>query len=254
MDDRVARAAELVWAAWTSGERMPELPSDVRPRSVAGGFAVQEALAEHAGAAYGWKIAATSAAGQGHIGVTGPLPGRLYDRFRHEEGDRLPIADNLLRVAEAEFAFVMARDVGDDVSRDAVLDAVGALHLAVETPDSRFTAFEQAGAAQLIADDGVAGRFVLGRSVPGWQELDLAACPTALRVNGRLAQTGRGGNVLGDPRDALAWLAGELRRLGSGLRAGEVVTTGTTTTPATIESDDDVVADFGDLGTVRVRF
>lgn len=254
VDDRVARAAELVWSAWTSGRRMPELPVELRPRSVEDGFAVQQALTAHAGAAYGWKIAATSAAGQAHIGVAGPLPGRLFDRFRHDEGDRLPVADNLLRVAEAEFAFVMAGDVEAVVDRESVLAAVGALHLAIEMPDSRFTAFEQAGAAQLIADDGVAGRFVLGSPVAGWRELDLAACCTALHVNGALAQTGRGGNVLGDPRDALTWLAGELGRLGSGLRAGDVVTTGTTTTPATIGPGDEVVADFGELGTVRVCF
>lgn len=258
MDERAARAAERVWAAWTSGERIAELPADLRPGSVEEGFAVQQALAAHAGPAYGWKIAATSTAGQAHIGVPGPLPGRLFDRFRHDEGDRLPVADNLLRVAEAEFAFVMARDVavisaaGPD--RDEVLDAVGALHLAVETPDTRLSGFVSVGIAQLVADDGVAGRFVLGAAVPGWRALDLAAAPTALHVNGALAQAGRGGNVLGDPRDALTWLAGELARLGSGLRAGEVVTTGTTTTPAAIGPGDDVVADFGELGTVRLGF
>lgn len=72
MDERASRAAALVLASWTSGERMAELPAAVRPASVADGFAVQEALAAHAGSAYGWKIAATSAAGQAHV----RLPGR----------------------------------------------------------------------------------------------------------------------------------------------------------------------------------
>lgn len=257
MDERAARAAELVWASWTSGERMAELPAEVRPLSVADGFAVQQALAAHAGSAYGWKIAATSAAGQAHICVPGPLPGRLFDRFRHDEDDVLPVDDNLLRVAEAEFAFVMAADLtggAEPLDQADVLAAVGALHLAIETPDTRFSAYETAGLAQLVADDAVAGRFVLGPAVPGWAELDLPALPTALHVNGVLAGTGRGGNVLGDPRVALTWLANELRALGSGLRAGEVVTTGTTTTPASIGPGDAVVADFGELGSVRLGF
>jgi len=253
MMERAARAAELVWAAWTSGQRMEQLPAGLRPETVEEGFRAQQALAAHAGPAYGWKIAATSVAGQAHIAVPGPLPGRLFDRFRHDEGDRLPAGDNLLRVAEAEFAFVMARDV-EGLSREEVLDAVGALHLAVETPDTRLSGFGSAGIAQLVADDGVAGRFVLGAAVPGWRELDLVAAPTAVHVNGVLAHTGRGGNALGDPRDALTWLAAELARLGSGLRAGEVVTTGTTTTPAAIGPGDDVVADFAELGTVRLGF
>ncbi|MGE3662300.1 MAG: 2-keto-4-pentenoate hydratase [Pseudonocardia sp.] len=251
------RAAELLWAAWRSGRRLAELPADLRPASVEDGFAVQEVLAAIAGPSYGWKIAATSAAGQAHIGVDGPLAGRLFDRFRHEEGERLPVGDNLLRVADAEFAFVMAADLGggrEPLAEAEVLAAVAALHLAVEAPDTRLAGYESVGPAQLVADDGVAGRFVLGPSVPGWAQLDLATLPTALHVNGELARTGRGGNVLGDPRTALSWLANELRRLGSGLRTGDVVTTGTTTTPAAIGRGDDVVADFGALGRVRVRF
>lgn len=254
MNDRARRAAELIWSAWTSGTLISALPADVRPRDAAEGFAVQQSLADLAGPAYGWKIAATSVAAQSHVGVDGPLPGRLFDCFRHAEGARLPSHDLHMRVVEAEFAFVMAGDLDGDapLDRATVLTAVGALHLAIEVPDSRFDAFEIAGAPQLLADDAFAGRFVLGPEVPGWDELDLAAWPTALHVNGVTAATGRGGNVLGDPREALRWLAVELRRFGAALRAGDVVTTGTTTVPPSIGPGDDVLADFGELGTVRV--
>ncbi|MGD9527237.1 2-keto-4-pentenoate hydratase [Pseudonocardia sp.] len=257
MDERAVQAAERLWTAWQSGQRLAALPAGLRPASIEDGFAVQEALAAIVGPSYGWKIAATSTAGQAHIGVDGPLAGRLFDRFRHEEGERLPVADNLLRVAEAEFAFVLAADLDDGrepLAEAEVLAAVAAMHLAVETPDTRLVGYESAGIAQLVADDAAAGRFVLGQPVPGWAEVDLAASPTALLVNGVLARTGCGGNVLGDPRTALTWVANELRRLGTGLRAGDVVTTGTTTTPAEIGPDDQVVADFGELGRVRVRF
>ena len=75
-----------------------------------------------------------------------------------------------MSVAEAEFAFVIDRDLdaaaGLDFTMDEVLGAVRAMHLAMEVPDSRFARFETVGAAQLIADDACAGRFVLGRAVP----------------------------------------------------------------------------------------
>lgn len=241
------RVAEDVWAAWTSGERLPTLPDP--PRDESAGMAAQDALRALAGESYGWKIAATSTAGQAHIRVPGPLPGPLFTRFRHEPGDVLPSHDLHMRVVEAEFAFRMGRDVGPG---DDVLAAVDALHLAVELPDSRFTDFAAVGPAQLLADCACASRFVLGPEVPGWRELDLRTAGTALWVNGERAAAGSGAAVLGDPRTALAWLAAELPRYGHRLRAGDVVTTGTTTPPPTIGPGDAIRADFGDLGSVSL--
>ncbi|WP_219420321.1 2-keto-4-pentenoate hydratase [Pseudonocardia nigra] len=247
-------AADLVWKAWTSGDRMETLPEHARPRDLAEGMAAQLRLAEHAGASYGWKLAATSAAGQAHIGVDGPLPGLLFDRFRHQPGDRLPSADLHMRVAEAEFAFRMAADVPAGAPAADVLAAVGGLHLAVEVPDSRFTRFETVGAAQLAADCACASRFVLGPAVPDWRGLDLSTWGTALWINGAEAARGSGGNVLGDPYAALLRLAAELPAYGRTLRAGEVITTGTTTTPVPIGPGDEVRADFGELGEVSFSF
>jgi 2-keto-4-pentenoate hydratase len=73
-------------------------------------------------------------------------------------------------------------------------------------------------------------------------------------INGAAAATGSGGNVLGDPRTALVWIAEDLRRHGRGLRAGDVVTTGTTTAPVPVGAGDEVRADFGALGEVAFRF
>ncbi|MFC4948550.1 2-keto-4-pentenoate hydratase [Pseudonocardia sp. GCM10023141] len=247
-------AAEAVWTAWTSGRRLAALPSAVRPRDVAAGVAVQEALRALAGPAYGWKLAATSTAGQAHIGVEGPLIGPLFSRFRHESGDVLASEGMHMRVAEAEFAFVMGTDVAAGASGDELLDAVGALHIALELPDSRFAAFETAGGAQLVADCACAGRFVLGPEVPDWRDLDLSTWPTALWINGVQASSGSGAAVLGDPCTALTWAAADLPRYGRSLRAGEVVTTGTTTPPPPIGPGDAVRADFGALGEITVAF
>jgi 2-keto-4-pentenoate hydratase len=72
-------------------------------------------------------------------------------------------------------------------------------------------------------------------------------------VPGRETRTGTGGNVLGDPRIALAWLVNELSGIGVALRAGEVVTTGTCIVPLPIAPGDRVRADFGALGDVEIQ-
>jgi 2-keto-4-pentenoate hydratase len=242
------RVAERIWAAWCSGERLPARPA---LDGVAAGMAAQDALRAHAGASYGWKIAATTAAGQAHVAVDGPLPGPLFIRFRREPGDVLSSDHLHMRVVEAEFAYRLGADVepGGDV-----LDAVAGVHLAVEVPDSRYERFVGAGAAALLADAACAGRFVLGPELPDWRERDLSTATTHLWINGERAASGSGGTVMGDPRTALAWLAAELPRHGHRLRAGDVVTTGTTTVPPTIGPGDEVRAVFDGLGEVPVAF
>ena len=60
---------------------------------------------------FGWKIAATSTAGQKHIGIDGPIAGRLLSEMVHRDGDEIPFGANRMRVAEAEFAFRMSGDL-----------------------------------------------------------------------------------------------------------------------------------------------
>ncbi len=207
---------------------------------------------------FGWKIAATSTAGQAHIAVDGPLAGRLLAERVFESGSRLPFGQNQMRVAEAEFAFRMAAEMPPRAVRYSVEDVmanVAALYPAIEVPDSRYVDFTVVGAEQLIADNACARDFVLGAAAPAaWRKLDLAAHRVVGSVAGRLEREGIGANVLGDPREALAWLVNELSSLDLTLRAGQVVTTGTCLIPLAIAPGDRVACEFGELGSVSVSF
>lgn len=260
MDITQARAAsDLLVRHWKDGTVLPALPAPLRPSTRAEGYAIQAQLERlSAKPLWGWKIAATSAAGQRHIGVDGPLAGRLLEEMVQSDGATLAFGANRMRVAEAEFAFRMGRDLPprtEAYTKREVLDAVAALHTAIEVPDSRFADFVSAGAPQLIADNACAHRFVLGPEAPAaWRELDLAAHRVTGRVAGRLEREGSGANVLGDPRIALTWLANELSRHGLTLGAGQVVTTGTCVVPLEVAPGDEVTADYGLLGRVGLRF
>jgi 2-keto-4-pentenoate hydratase len=257
-DPNVRAAADALWEHWRDGRRMAALPEPVRPRTRAEGYAVQAALAARsAQPLFGWKIAATSLAGQRHLDVDGPLAGRLLGERAFASGADVPFGANGMRVAEAEFAFRMAHDLpprGEVYAVDEVVAAVATLHPAIELPDSRFDDFTLVGAAQLIADNACAHYFVLGPpATADWRRMDLAAHEAVATVADRETRVGRGGNVLGDPRIALAWLVNELSGLGVTLRAGEVVTTGTCIVPLPIAPGDRVRADFGVLGDVEAR-
>jgi 2-keto-4-pentenoate hydratase len=206
---------------------------------------------------FGWKIAATSVAGQRHINVDGPLAGRLLREKTFESGAELPFGANHMRVAEAEFAFRMGRALpprAEPYEVGEVLAAVDTLHPAIEVPDSRYDDFTIVGAPQLIADNACAHLFVLGAPAAGdWRDVDLVEHRVIGTVVGTEAREGKGANVLGDPRAALAWLANELSGLGITLRAGEVVTTGTCLVPLPIAAGAHVVMDFGRFGVVSTR-
>lgn len=260
IDDTHARqAAGRLLDAWRTATPIDALPAEVRPASRADGYRIQQAVLAASGErAWGWKIAATSRAGQQHIGVDGPLGGRLFASQIDAPGAEVSLTGNRMRVAEIEFAFRMARELAPQsrpYGRDEVLQAVDALLPSIEVPDSRLTIVEQAGAPQLIADNACAWRFVPGAPAPAsWREADLAAWRVNTRVGTRYQREGLGSNVLGDPCAALVWLVNELSAQGIAVEAGQVITTGTCVAPLQVEPGDHVAADFGTLGQVDIRF
>jgi len=249
-------AAKTLHDHWQAGTKLSALAGSQRPRDRNEGYAVQAAMEQYAsGKVFGWKIAATSEAGQKHINVPGPLAGRIYEERVIPDGGAASMAGNAMRVGEPEFAFRMGRSLPPrpaPYTVDEVLAAVGSLHPAIELPDSRFADFVSAGEAQLIADNACAHLFVLGPATTAdWRAVDLVEEKPVVMLRGE-RYTGHGKNVLGDPRVALAWLANELRQLDITLRAGEVVTTGTCHPPLPIQAGDRMDADFGAFGRVSV--
>jgi 2-keto-4-pentenoate hydratase len=259
-DQEKARAASaLLVRHWNEGTRLDTLPEAVRPATRDEGYAIQAALMETTSAPlFGWKIAATSEAGQRHINVDGPLAGRLLAERVIEEGATVSLATNLMRVAEVEFAFRFGADLpprAEPYTVDKVMAAVATLHPAIELPDSRYHDFCAVGAPQLIADNACAHLFMLGPAVESdWRGIDLAAYHVSATVTGKGEHHGVGSNVLGDPRIALAWLVNELSGLGITAESGQVVTTGTCGTPIAIVEGDEVRADYGQFGELSVRF
>ena len=256
--DQIAAASQVLVKHWRDGTKFDALEPRLRPQSRADGYAIQAALENQSlGTLFGWKIAATSEAGQKHINVAGPLAGRIMSDTVIADGGTASMKGNEMRVGEPEFAFVMGRDLpprATPYSVDDVLAAVDTLHPAIEIPDSRFADFVGAGEAQLIADNACAHLFVLGAATTAnWRAMDLVEERPQITLRGQ-RYLGHGKNVLGDPRVALAWLANELRGLGITLRAGEVVTTGTCHPPLPIQAGDHFAVDFGVLGKVSVRF
>jgi 2-keto-4-pentenoate hydratase len=257
-------AARVLWTHRTAGRSLEALPAQLRPVDRRAAYVIQAQLPAVTGrAVVGWKIAATSGAGQAHIGVSGPLAGRVLAGLIDSDGDTVSLAGNLMCVAEPEFAFRVGRRLmprSTPYGVDEVLDAVDALLPSIEVPNSRFTDFVRAGEPQLIADDACAHRFAMGAPASvDWRGIDLRTHRVRASVLGadgaqRLVREGDGTAVLGDPRVALTWLVNELSGLGVTLEPGQFVSTGTCMVPLAVEPGDRVEVDYGVLGRLSLRF
>lgn len=251
-------AAAILWDAWRGAARIAELPAHCRPGDRAAGYAIQAGVARLSGQdVAGWKIAATSPAGQRHIGVDGPLAGRLLSGTLVAPGATVDLSGNAMRVAEAEFAFRMASPLpsrSTPYTLDEVRSAIASLHLAIEVPDSRYEDYAAVGAPQLIADMACASWATIGPAVTGdWRALDLDSHRVAAFRGDRPAGEGSGANV-GGPLRALTWLANEVATHAGGLRPGDVVITGTCVPPVPVAPADRLRMDFGSLGAIELGF
>jgi 2-keto-4-pentenoate hydratase len=257
LQSHVNDAAALLNTSWIGGRKFDALPPELRPQSREDGYKIAEQLSRLRGErVVGWKIAATSKAGQAHINVDGPLAGRLYESRVCAPGARIALGANAMKVAEVEFAFRFGYELPctDRIfTTSEVMASVASLHLSIEVPDSRYTDFTKVGAPSLIADTACADWLVLGPSIEqNWRNVDLASFSVAGILNGKEVARGTRNAALGDPRIALTWLVNELCHYADGVKLGAIVTTGTCVVPVQINADDHFVADYGSFGQIDV--
>jgi 2-keto-4-pentenoate hydratase len=110
--NQIAAASRTLASHWRAGSKFDGLDAAERPHNREEGYAIQAEIERTSSAKlFGWKIAATSEAGQKHINVPGPMAGRILEETLIANGGTAPMAGNEMRVAEPEFAFRMGRDL-----------------------------------------------------------------------------------------------------------------------------------------------
>ena len=259
--DSLRHAAQLIAAARNSLEPLPALPQQVTPQSIEDGYRVQtevhQLLAPGLGPLVGYKIGCTSEVMQQYLAIPHPCAGGVHARGVHQSGAVLSAA-NFVRVGvECEIAVRLGKDLDPGAApftRDSVTDAIECYLPAIEIVDDRYVKWETLGAPTLIADDFFAAGIVLGQPLARSAVADLTDVKGRTLINGREAGRGTGADVLGHPHHALAWLANHLASQGTGLRAGEVVMTGSLVKTVWLKAGDEARMEFTELGNVQVAF
>lgn len=202
----------------------------------------------------GSKIGLTSRAVQKQLGVDRPDFGMLFADMIVGEDEPVAAGRVLQPKIEAEMAFVLDRDI--DLEAPTVADiirAVAYLMPALEIVGSRITNWD-IGIVDTVADNASSGLFVLGGPVRRLDGLDLRAMQMRMTRGEEVVSQGSGAACLGNPLNAMVWLASELARRKRPLRAGNIVLSGALGPMVPVSVGDTFEATITGLGTVSAKF
>ena len=253
-----AEAAQRLRAAAAAGVPCPPVRDLLGDSDVELAYAVQRRLTDErlaAGARVtGRKIGLTSPAVQRQLGVDRPDFGVLFADMDVSALGQVPYGRLLQPKAEAEVAFVLGADLdGDHLDVAAVRAAVDYAVAALEIVDSRIAGWDIT-ITDTVADNASSALYVLGeRRVPiaDFEPVDVTM---RLWADDRPASEGTGAACLGDPLNALLWLAEAARDHGEPLRAGQVVLSGALGPMVPAAPGMTVRAEISTLGTVTATF
>lgn len=232
-------------------------PSESRPLSLAEAYAIQdrlrEALLARGERLIGWKVALTTRAFQARFKVEEPASAFLLGSGVYASGAEVPVARFASLRVEAELAFLMRQDLaGPGVTPAHVLGAIDGVLPALELPDIRLSGTPVG--IDLIADGLGANAIVLGAPLTPLTHLDVALEGLVYEHNGVIAATAAAAEVMGSPLNSVTWLANNLGARGLGIKAGDVVMSGSISMMLSPKAGDMVRATFTRLGSVSARF
>ncbi len=248
MDGRIEQAAQILAEARRKRDQIGPLPEAVAPRTVAEAHAIQDAASKLLGEAVrGWKINAPP--GQD------AARGALLESVVRDSPARYPA--NLLHriIVEGEVAFRFDRDMparDKPYEEEEVLAAVTAFP-AIELVDYRFADPRTVPALDKLADYSSNGAFIVGKPVADWRRLDIKKLHVTLKVDGAVTYDQMIGHPIGNPLIPLVAIPTLMSQAG-GIKAGQVVTTGTCTGMTTLQPGQRAEVIFEGLGSVEVTF
>jgi 2-keto-4-pentenoate hydratase len=237
---------DMLHQALESGRPIEDVPEALVPSDAAGAYRIQSALAAKIGPAIGWKV--------GRRSSDGPITrAPLFAARRFPSGTSFPRDAFRLWRIEAELIFRISRDLGPSYTREDIEAAVDQVSVAFEIVDSRLAVWPDAPPLLQLADLQAHGAMVIGSgTVPLGGGETYETTSVTVSVDGKVILEQNGGNAAGDLVDLIACLANDLSAAGLGLRAGDLVTTGTFNGMYPLEPGHTVSAAFAGIGEVSL--
>lgn len=250
-------AADRLEQAQQTRQPTPPVRDILGSTDIAAAYEVQAELTARrisAGArVVGRKIGLTSPAVQAQLGVDQPDFGVLFDDMAYADGGSVPTSSLLQPKVEAEVAFMLGKDLDGPLDLDVVRAAVDHAVAALEIVDSRVENWDIT-IVDTVADNGSSALYVLGSQTAALDTFVPQNAEMTMTVDGVVASQGNGAACLGDPLEALLWLARAAQDYGDPLRAGQIILSGALGPMVPMVAGNTVSADISGLGTVSIHF
>jgi 2-keto-4-pentenoate hydratase len=237
---------EIFWQARQRGVYFP--PEYFGKLSIDEAYKVQLGLIERRCAAgenqIGWKVGLTAPAIQQQFGFHEPVFGCVLDS--KTSGHVFGASELIAPGFENELCMRLGVDLSGAITLDAARAAIDVVYPSLEIIETRGPFTEQIALA--LADNAQQKTVILGSPAP--LPADLTAIEAVVWVNGQRVGAGTGDAVLGNPLNSIVWLAAKLGAYGRGLKAGEIVMTGSFTRQFPMAPGDKIETVFSGLGAV----
>jgi 2-keto-4-pentenoate hydratase len=251
--------ARLLATLRREGRQQSGLDARLVPPDKATAYRVARMVEEELGwQVAGWKIAAMKEEMQKQLRTDSPIYGRVFEGRLEASPLTVERAKLCSPIPEVEYQAKLGADLpprDKPYSVAEVTEAVASLHPGLELAECRFVHDERFPPLPAILADGAGnGTILYGPAIGDWRHRDIAGQEVTLTCNGVVRRRGTAAEALDHPMVPLTWLANELSRTGIGMKAGQMISTGTLTGMLAPKPGETYVADFGPFGGVTLVF
>ena len=259
MEDIAARsAAETLLAQHKARERFKTLGPPQGPATIADAYDIQQEyvalLRREHGDAVGYKVGLTSATMQAFCRIDHPIAGVVLASRVHRSGASVRRSDFGRLGLEFEIAVRIKSDVpvtSTPWTAETIAPHIGGVGAAIEIVDDRSADYASLDVLSLVADNSWNAGIVLSEFAAAWP--DLESVKGRASTNGVAIGEGHGRDILGHPFNSVAWLATQLASRGVGLKAGQVVMTGSVMKTVFPDAAANYRFDLEHIGVVEVQ-
>ena len=255
-------SAKLLKKQHNERRNFEALPEHLNPVDDNEAYAIQDCLFDLRKVEYGdvagYKVALTSEVMQTMLSYPSPFSGPLHEKLIYQNPKTLHSSEYGRLCIECELAAVVGSDIkfrDTPYSAQEIESYVSTIAPALEIVDDRNADYQSITelVRTLIADNAWNAGVVVGNLTTNWRDIDIRNMCGTVSICGIETGVGFGRDVLGDPMNALAWLANSITSRGKTIEEGMIIMTGTMIKTQFVEPGDILEFNIPELGSVTAK-